>query len=67
MQDCVLRPKSPVLRRDVYKAKSMWHFVCIRVQHLGREVTVLKEGPIFQVCDCRVGVYLQISLNNYTL
>ena len=53
MQDCVLRPKSPVLRRDVYKAKSMWHFVCIRVQHLGREVTVLKEGPIFQV-----GVYV---------
>ena len=46
-QDCVLRPKSPVLRRDVYKANNMWHFVCIIVQRLGREVTVLKEGPLF--------------------
>ena len=31
----------------------IWHFVCIAVQYLVGEVTVLQEGPLFQV-----GVYV---------
>ena len=34
----------------------IWHFVCIAVQYLVGEVTVLQEGPLFQV-----GVYVSKS------
>ena len=50
----MLTPKSPVLGMGVYKARIfIWHYVCICVQYLVREVTVLKERPLFNV-----GVYV---------
>ena len=50
-QDCVLPPKTPILRRLCTKQRIfIWCFVCISMQCLVRQVTVLKEGPLFQGC-----------------
>ena len=50
----MLTPKSPVVGMGVHKARIfIWHYVCICVHYLVREVTVLKERPLFNV-----GVYV---------
>ena len=46
----MLTQKRPILRTGAYKAKHTYmSFVCLSVQYLVREVTVRKEGPLFQV------------------
>ena len=46
----------------------MRHFVCITLQYLIREVTILNEGPLLQGCVyVLTGGWVPINLLYYTL
>ena len=49
-QDCVLPPKTPILRRLCTKQRILlFHFECLNVRCLAMEAKVLEEVPLFQV------------------